>query len=561
MKSLFKKAFGFSICLLGIIGISSCDNNKNNNNSTTDDSIETETHEYGNWEIAVAPTSTSTGTIKRKSLDSDDVEVAIIPAINENDYKVETVKEATCLDLGEYKYIYIKDNQEISFTYERYGSHSDGAICKTCGTIINEGFFNKIYLENIEDVSVELKNFTVGSGNDSYVFNGNIKGVIDDEKYIELYGDIQEAKTTKVEGSDPTVTELEWALYYSKDALNIKNNDEITVISSTDAVDESKPYYELYNVFKTALGYISTEGKYSLQNIEVSSGIAFINTLFKLVDYSDDYVFELDQSKLNAVNDLLYQEKLSTIIDTLAGAGTSKTITKALNAFLELDAQTVLSFVIQNNVKINELEVQINGYLAMISNLLKINNLSLGSLLSYKGTLADYLYNNFNTTGTVTDVIASMIGKHQVLKLIFGTDLDVNSIITKLIDYINNHTLYEFVAKIVAKIAPTYESYESFISAYVGNLNIAKEELEKFLASFDEAEEIYETIDALISILKIYFEEIEFTLDSETGVLAEFKIKLLAIPGVNIPIPSGSLIIKTNSGVTITDAEKAIFNI
>lgn len=569
MKSILKKAFGISLCLLGLTAFSACEDSKNDNNSKQEEV----THEYGDWEIAVLPTSVSSGTIKRKSLDSDDAEVSIIPPTTSAQYKVEELKPATCQAKGSYKYTYLKDDQEITFEYECYGNHTNNPVCKTCGEIIDESFFNTIHLDEIKDVSLDIKKleYQVASEKETntYTFNGNIKGVLDEESYIELFGDIEIKKASKNLETNVKVTTInEYSMYYYKNSVYLNDGNDIISISPTDTVDENEPYYPVYYLVHEALTHIATEGKLELKDIETKSGYALINSIFKLADYEDDYKFVLDGSKIKNYNEILYTESISAIIDSLLGKDTVKSLLNTINnKVLDLDSAIFANTVIEKNKdSIDNVEATINEYATNITG----SSFELKSILNYETTLSDYLYGIFNVEGKTSDTINSYINNNAILGLVFGNEFNVKDFINNNANKLSEKTVYELITEILnavdANLPQIYALIEAGLDSVEGyDLSQAKATIETIKALVTSVKTtpttIYSNVNTAITVITAYASTSYFVIDSETGVVNKLHLTLANVSRFGINVPSGTIDVLTNTGVTITEGNKALFNL
>lgn len=100
------------------------------------------THEYGNWEVIVLPTATTTGTIEKKCTSDDDTISFELPVLNTTDYSYKIVQEATCSTNAIAEYTYVKDEQNITFKVEltknsdNHAHITDEGNCSECGVTI-----------------------------------------------------------------------------------------------------------------------------------------------------------------------------------------------------------------------------------------------------------------------------------------------------------------------------------------------------------------------------------------------------------------------------------------
>jgi hypothetical protein len=73
-------------------------------------------HSYGAWEIEKEPTLFSSGLlVKTCTRDSSHTRTLEIPALNEDDYDIDTILDATCETEGEKEYSIVLDNKEYGF--------------------------------------------------------------------------------------------------------------------------------------------------------------------------------------------------------------------------------------------------------------------------------------------------------------------------------------------------------------------------------------------------------------------------------------------------------------
>jgi len=74
-------------------------------------------HDFGEWEVTTAPTTTTVGTLTRVCAhDHEHIETKELPALSEeNGYNCEVVTAPTCTEEGTGKYTYEKDGETFTF--------------------------------------------------------------------------------------------------------------------------------------------------------------------------------------------------------------------------------------------------------------------------------------------------------------------------------------------------------------------------------------------------------------------------------------------------------------
>ncbi len=602
MKKFFKRTFGISLFLLSLITIASCDKEKEKEE-------EKDVYTYGEWTLAIAPTFSTTGLIKREIIGADLYETCIIPAINSDDYDVTIKKSPSCIEKGDVIYTY-KDINNISFEQYNYGNHTESAICRTCGTVIDEGFFNEIHLEEIEDFSLNLNKFKFSSSDESYSNNytvdGLIKGLIDDEGYVKLYGDINVVNDrTNLNMNLKENLNDEYKFYYQNEILYLKNNDDdVKTYNIYNLVDEDDPNYKFSLMFESILNLILPNSKLELKNIETNYGFILMNAIFDLVDYQDDYKFLLSSDKLLNYNDFLNEIKLSQIIDLIASNleisvdpnnkdfmyyiksfineiifkninKYSNDKTKSKNYLINLLENTNVNVIADDIINkysdtIDELEEKITEYINDALNYLGIDyEIDLKTLLGYDSSLSEFLYDKFNKEEKLNEFIDGFINESELLSMIFGADFNVESFIENMFDVLQNYTVYDLISSAYNYINLIMPDILDYIANKVEDINMPNSiELANKIRNIKESiaiksitsEEIHNQISAIIMIVDLYIKQAYFTIDSDTGVINELYLELLSVPLVS-KLPSGSIDIKFNSNVLITEDEIEIFEI